>query len=445
MPNTPAPLLSTHLRIALVGRTNVGKSTLFNRLLGSRRAVVAPTPGTTRDRLLGTVTWRGRSFTVMDTAGFDLTARHGLQKMVQDHVHRALREADVFLLLCDAQQGLVPMDLVIMESLRKTGKPVFVAANKADHRLVVPPDCYAFGVDSVVPISALHGRGIGELLGAIVGRVPLHGSARVESTAPAVAIVGRQNVGKSSLLNALLREDRVIVSDQPGTTRDAIDTSLTVRGQPVTLIDTAGLRHRRKVTSVVDLFSMARTLDAIARCDAALVLLDATQGVTRDDQRIINKVIESGCGIVILANKWDLVAAQKPRPSEAGLAQALKRLLPFTACAPVLAVSAKTGFQVARALAKALQIAQARRAGLSDTEVSSILQIAWKRTPPPRERGRLIRLQQARWIAGRPIRVVITTAPKAVLPPGYQRYLLNQLATHPRCAGLPVQLSINER
>jgi GTP-binding protein len=188
---------------------------------------------------------------------------------------------------------------------------------------------------------------------------------------------------------------------------------------------------------------MARTLDAIARCDAALVLLDATQGVTRDDQRIINKVIESGCGIVILANKWDLVAAQTPRPSEAGLARALQRLLPFTACAPVLAVSAKTGFQVAQALAKALQVVQACRTGFSDAQLLSILQIVWRRTPPPRGRGRLIRLQQARWIAGRPIRVAITTAPKAVLPPGYQRYLLNQLATHPRCAGLPVQLTVN--
>lgn len=445
MHSDPAPVFGAHPRIALVGRTNVGKSTLFNRLLGSRRAVVAPTPGTTRDRLIATVTWRGRTLTVIDTAGFDLTARHGLEKAVQDHVHRALREADAFLLLCDAQQGLVPMDLVIMESLRKTGKPVFAAANKADRHLTVPPDCYALGVDSVVPISALHGRGIGELLDVIVGRVPVNGSARVEPTAPAVAIVGRQNVGKSSLLNALLREDRVIVSDQPGTTRDAIDTSLTVRGQLVTLIDTAGLRHRRKVKSAVDLFSMARTLDAIARADAALVLLDATQGVTRDDQRIINRVIESGCGIVILANKWDLVAEQKPRPSEAGFAQALQRLLPFTACAPVLAVSAKTGFQVTRGLAKALQVAQARRAGLSDAQVLSILQVAWRRAPPPRERGRLIRLQQARWIAGRPIRVAITTAPKAVLPPGYQRYLLNQLATHPRCAGLPVQLMVNAR
>ena len=443
MPIPPAPLLVAHPRIALVGRTNVGKSTLFNRLLGSRRAVVASTPGTTRDRLIATVTWRGRTLNLIDTAGFDLTARHGLEKAVQDHVHRALREADAFLLLCDAQQGLVPMDLVIMESLRKTGKPVFAAANKADRRLTVPPDCYALGVDSVVAISALHGRGIGALLDAIVGRVPANGSARVEPTAPAVAIVGRQNVGKSSLLNSLLREDRVIVSDEPGTTRDAIDTSLTVRGRPVTLIDTAGLRHRREGRGAGEMFSIGRTLDDIARCDAALVLLDVTQGVTRDDQRIINKVIESGCGIVILANKWDLLLAQTPRPSEAGLAKALARLLPFTACAPVLAVSAKTGFQVARGLAKALQVAQARQTGLTDADISSILQIAWKRPPPPRVHGRLIRLQQARWIAGRPIRVELTTAPRAVLPPGYQRYLLNQLATHPRCAGLPVQLMVN--
>ena len=162
-PPRPRPL------IALVGRANVGKSTLFNRFVGARRAVVAPTPGTTRDRIIGSVTWRGKSLTVMDTGGFDLTARQGLDRAVQDHVQRALREADAFLLLCDAQQGLVPMDLMIMESLRKTGKPVFVAANKADQRLVVPTDCYALGVSPIIPICALYGRGIGDLLDVMIG------------------------------------------------------------------------------------------------------------------------------------------------------------------------------------------------------------------------------------------------------------------------------------
>lgn len=447
------PALRSRPLIALVGRANVGKSTLFNRFLGTRRAVVAPTPGTTRDRHVALVRWRGTSLAVMDTAGFDLTAREGLDRTVQDHVQRALREADAFLLLCDAQEGLVPMDLMIMECLRKTGKPILVAANKADQRLVVPPECYALGVTPILPISALHGRGVGDLLDVMIG---VNGPAqeggvavgqRAEGTPCAVAIVGRQNVGKSSLVNALVREECVIVSELPGTTRDAIDTSLVVQGQPVTLIDTAGLRHRRKVKSAVDLFAMARTVEAIARCEVALVVLDATQGVTRDDQRIITRVIEAGCGIVLLINKWDLVTGsprrRSPRQAQALLAAAVQRALPFASFAPVLAVSAKTGFQVARGLAKALQVARARRAGLSDPEVLSVLQVAWRRQAPPRAHGRLIQLRQARWMSGRPILVAITTAPKALLPPGYQRYLLKQLYALPRCVGIPLRLLVN--
>jgi GTP-binding protein len=383
---------------------------------------------------------------------------------VQQHLRRALHEADAFLLLCDAQQGLVPMDMMIMESLRKTGKPVFVATNKADSHPTVPPDCYALGVSPVIPISALHGRGIGELLDEIISRIQptaangqgtesassirLRSGRRHEweqGTPCAVAVVGRQNVGKSSLVNALVRDERVIVSELPGTTRDAIDLPLTVGGQPVTLIDTAGLRHRRKVTQAVDLFSMTRTIEALARCEVALVLLDATQGVTRDDQRILTRVIDAGCGFVILANKWDLVVGSRAsRKTEATMADAVKRAAAFASFAPIMAVSARTGFQVMRGLTRALEVARRQRTGLSDRDTAVILQRAWTRQPPPRVHGRLARFQQARWVPGRPIHVSVTTAPKSLLPLGYQRYLIKQLHADSRCAGIPLRLRVNE-
>jgi len=257
-------------------------------------------------------------------------------------------------------------------------------------------------------------------------------------------VVGRQNVGKSSLVNALVRDERVIVSEQPGTTRDAIDLPLTVGGQPVTLIDTAGLRHRRKVTQVVDLFSMARTIEVLARCDVALVLLDATQGVTRDDQRLLTRVIDAGCGVVMLANKWDLVAGTRAsRKTEAALADAIRRAAAFASFAPIMAVSARTGFQVVRGLTSALEVARRQRTGLSDRETAVILQRAWTQQPPPRARGRLVRFHQARWVSGRPIRVSVTTVPRGALPVRYQRYLLKHLHADSRCAGIPLQLVIN--
>jgi len=446
--------------IAIVGRPNVGKSTLFNRLLGTRKAVVSSVPGTTRDRLYGQSEWRGRSLTLIDTGGYAWETRDGLAMAVQGHVQHALAEADGVLFLCDAQEGLVPRDALLMELLRKTGKPVVLAVNKADHRLTVPPEFFSLGVTPIWPISALHGRGISELLDDLTARVvPTRAPntpSRPEPHAPArepvaIAIVGRQNVGKSSLLNALLREDRVIVSDSPGTTRDAVDTSLRVDGASVTLIDTAGLRHRRKVKESVEFFAMARSLEAIGRGDVALVVLDGTQGVTRDDQRIITRVIEVGCGCVFLVNKWDLVTGSGrlrtvgPRrvtaaQLEVGLAEALRRARPSAAFAPVLAVSAKSGFQVSKILPAALRIARAMRTGLSGPAVLALVQRAWDVRVPPRLRGRPVKLQGAQWIGGRPSTILLTTSPPGRLPQRDERMLLKRLSTDPRLSNIPLRL-----
>ena len=432
--------------IAIIGRPNVGKSTLFNRLIGVRKTVVSSTRGTTRDRIYGRVEWRGLPFTLIDTGGFDFAAAGGLAMAVQQQVQQALHEADACLLVCDAQEGLLPADEMILERLRPFGKPVILAINKMDHRLVVPPEFFSLGITPPFPVSAMHGRGTGELLDHLVKEFvrprSAHGPSEVSSPRPAVAmaIIGRQNVGKSSLLNAFLREERVIVSAMPGTTRDAVDTPLTVDGQPILLIDTAGLRHRRKVRHPVDLFSMSRTLEAIERCDVALLVLDGTQGVTRDDQRIVAKVCDVGRGLMLLVNKWDLVRGG----NEQKLRDAIRRALPFASFAPVLAISAKTGFQVPRALTATLQLIRSMQRGLSEEECTRLMQHAWAAHPPPRFRGRVIRLKQARWLADRPPRLELITSPIGRLPTPYHRHLLKSLHAHPRLAGIPVTLVVKD-
>ena len=425
--------------IVIVGRPNVGKSTLFNRLIGTRKAVVAPTRGTTRDRLYGQTEWRGVPLTLIDTGGCELASANGLSRAVQLQIIRALQEADAVLLVCDGREGLVPADEIVMDRLRTTGKPVVLAVNKMDHRLVVPPDFFALGLAEPVPVSAMHGLGTGELLDRLVAQIarPAAGPPR-RSAFTAAAIIGRPNVGKSSLLNAWLREERVIVHEAPGTTRDAVDTTLRIGSESVRLVDTAGLRPRRKVKDPVEVFAMSRTLHAIDRCDVALVVLDATTGVTREDRRIVARVCDAGRGLVLLINKWDLVKGGDPRK----LPEAIRKTLPFAAWAPVLAVSAKTGFQIPRSLTAMQDVARQMRQGIPEADCLAILQRAWAARPPPRYRGRVVRLQQGRWVPGCPGRMEVTVRPEGRLPLPYQRYLLHALQAHPRLSLVPIRLVV---
>ena len=447
-----------------MGRTNVGKSTLFNRLVGARKTVTSSTRGTTRDRVYGQTEWNGVVMTLIDTGGFELADRpsrsalrghldggrfaggEGLSRAIQSQIQQALQDADAFLFVCSVQEGLVPADELILKRLRTAGKPVVLVVNKADHQLVVPPDFFTLGLSDAFPVSALHGHGTGDLLDHLVRRLapPLQdpagpGPTRGTASPPlAVAIIGRQNVGKSSYLNALLQEDRVIVSEMPGTTRDAVDTLLRIHGQPVQFIDTAGLRHRRKVKDPVDFFSMSRTRDVLERCDVALVLLDATQGVTRDDHRIVTRVCELGRGLVLLVNKWDLVKGG----SAARMTQVVRRAIPYAAFAPVLAVSAKTGFQVPRSVTTLMRVVRTMRQEMTDVDCTKLLRDAWQAHTPPRFAGRVIRLTRARWISGRPVRVELITSPIGCLPVPYQHYLLKRLHQHPRLSGVPLQLVV---
>ncbi len=421
--------------VALVGRPNVGKSTLFNRLVGFRKAVVSPVRGTTRDRMAGAVRWGSRTFTLVDTGGMEAEAT-GLAAHVQRQIRRAVDLADVVLLVCDARDGLVPADEELLQRLRPSGKPVWLVVNKVDTQAPVPPEFFRLRVPEAFSVSALHGRALGPLLDALIAALPEGDTVPAAAGVPQLAIVGRQNVGKSSLYNALLHEERVIVSDVPGTTRDSIDTPLIVRGRPVVLIDTAGLRHRRKVSEPVDFFSMGRAIDTIGRCDTALLMLDATQGLTRDDLRLLHRVIEAGCGLVILLNKWDLLT----RADAEAAPEALAKAVPFAAFAPVLPVSAKTGFQVSKVLPMGLSVVDAIRTPPSTEELETAVAAAFRRHPPPRVRGRGVRLKSVEWLPGHPPALLLRTNPAMLLTPTYTQYLLKQLRGLPRLRGVPVRV-----
>ena len=428
----------------MAGRPNVGKSTLFNRLIGRRHAVVSATRGTTRDRLFGTLTWNGALLTLIDAGGMELKRTAGLAASVQRHVQQAVQEADGIVLVCDAQEGLVPADGLILQRLRRLNKPIWLAVNKVDDGPTMPAEFYTLGLAEPLPVSALHGRGTGELLDRLTRHfTPPHGagfthvaSASRREAELSIAVVGRQNVGKSSWVNAVLRQERVIVSEMPGTTRDAVDTDVLVGETLICLIDTAGLRHRRKVREPVDHFAMLRTRDVLGRCDVALVLLDATQRMTRDDQRLLTTVAEAGCGCVIAVNKWDLVKGGR----EAALADMVHRQASSVPFAPVIAVSAKTGFHVMKSLELARQAAASIRRGLVQRLSLSWIQQAWKQQPPPRWRGRAIHLQRVRWSAGRPNALHLTLRPVGWLSRPYQQYLMKRLYTHHELAGVPVTL-----
>ncbi len=429
-------------RIAIIGRPNVGKSTLFNRLVGRRQTIVCAEPGTTRDRIYGTAQWRGRPLGLIDTGGFELSwDRSAISRAVRRQLDQAVAEADALLLVCDVQEGIASAEAELVRLVRKRGKPILVAVNKADRHAAVPEACYELGMPDAVAVSALHGRGIGELLDRLVALAPSRrlargtdaGKADSATAIPSLAIVGRPNVGKSSLFNAILRSERAIVDEEPGTTRDVLDTVVHLAQGPVRLLDTAGLKHRRKVKHVVELFAMARTLEAISRSDVTLIVLDGVQGIVQDDRRLVELVRRTGGGLVVLVNKWDAAT----RVPLAALNDAVHARLPSARGAPVVAVSAKTGFGVRRALAVARQVYETMQ-HVPEEPLAAYVRAIWA-ARPPKVRGRPLSCRQVRWLGGRPARVQVV-ASGGRLPPEARRYLENRLARWPRLAGVPVQV-----
>ena len=448
--------------VAIVGRPNVGKSTLFNRLVGERRAIVDAMPGLTRDRLYGEADWRGRSFVVVDTAGLvlgrlrdeEVTVRE-LRRRMEAQTREAVAAGECVLFVVDAGEGLNPIDRDIAELLRRSKVPVIVVANKIDARGADVSEFYALGLGEVFGVSALHGTGSGDLLDAVVSRLPAEPAQAAEPAADAaridarVAVLGRPNVGKSSLVNALLGHERSLVDALPGTTRDPVDTTFTFGGgdgqsdgRSVMLVDTAGIR-RPGLTKGVEQYSLLRGLRAMERADVALVVMDAREGVTAQDQHIAGYVVQAGRGLVLVVNKWDLLSSEEK--DERVWRKRLKEAFDFAPWAPVAYVSAKTGLRADVPLSRALEVVESRARRVSTPELNRWLRtVLAEREPPSRKGKRLTVLYVNQVEAGSPTFLVFVNDPELVHF-SYRRFLESRLRKAFGFEGTPVRLLFRGR
>jgi GTP-binding protein len=447
--------------VALVGRPNVGKSTLFNRIVGRRQAIVEDIPGTTRDRLYTDTEWNDVTFTLVDTGGLEIvesqkkrqppeqpqplaTASVGFIQEIRQQAELAIAEADMVVVLVDVLDGPTPADEDVADVLRRSNKPVLVAANKADNeaRSQAAFEFYALGLGEVFPISALHGIGIGDLLDAIVQALPVV-EDEAEPEALKVALVGRPNVGKSSLLNKLLGEERAIVSPIPGTTRDATDTYLTWEGEPVLLIDTAGIRRRGRVEQGIEKYSVLRAIKSISRADIVVLLLDAQDLVTAQDAHVAGYILEEMRSVIVLVNKWDLIP--KDTYTMDAFTKQIRAELKFLDYVPVLFISALTGQRVHKVLPLAFQVHQERNVRIPTGELNRLVEDAAVRHAPPHKAGKRLRFYYATQASVDPPTFVFFVNDTRLVHFSYQRYLENQIRRRYNYLGTPLKLVFRSR
>jgi len=425
--------------VALVGRPNVGKSALFNRLVGERLAIVQDVPGTTRDRLYAQADWAGREFTVVDTGGILAAPTDDVTVQAQAQAQLAIDEADVVILVVDVLAGLTPDDWEVADVLRRSAKPVIVAVNKADNaeRRLAANEFYALGIDPLFAISALHGTGTGDLLDAVVAAFP-PAPEEEPSERIGIAIVGRPNVGKSSLLNAILGQERTIVSPVPGTTRDAIDTELVWRGQEITLIDTAGIRRRGAIEPGVEKYSVLRALRAINRASVVLLVLDAAEGVTAQDAHVAGYILEENKSVVVVVNKWDLV--EKEPGVEAAFRDNVRATLKFLSYVPVVFASALRRRGIKEIMDTALRVREARFQRLSTGELNELVREATATHNPPSKWGKRLRIYYATQPGVDPPTFVFFVNDKRLVHFSYERYLENHIRERYPFEGTPIVL-----
>jgi GTP-binding protein len=428
-------------KVAVVGYPNVGKSSLVNRLSGSRATVVHETSGVTRDRNEVEADWNGRDFALIDTGGVDLADVDGLARSVQDQARAALADADVVVLVVDARAGLRPGDAELADLLRRSPLPVLVAANKVDTLADAPlaAEFHRLGLGEPIPVSAAQGLGSGDLLDAVVERLPADEEDDEGEEPVRLAVIGRPNVGKSSLVNRILGEERVIVSERAGTTRDAIDLPIEVEGRPVVLIDTAGLRRQAKVQESVEYYTTLRSRRAAERADVAIVVCDANDGVTAQDLRVAELAMQSGCATVLALNKWDL-GPEVDLDHERARVTAKLRLRPR-----VLTASAKTGRGVRRLLTEALALADRAAIRIPTPELNrSLAEVTAARQPPARH-GHRLKLLYAAQIGVRPPRIAISVNARNRLTRDYAYFVENRLRDRFGMQGVPLVIDFVER
>jgi GTP-binding protein len=447
----PRPRSSEPPRVAIVGRQNVGKSTLLNRLLGAREAISDEEPGVTRDRLEIPVRWRGRTFLAVDTGGY-VGRPSGIEALVARQAERAAQAADVVLLVVDAETGIQEEDAALARRLRAAPVPVVLVANKVDseHREPAAAEFYKLGLGEPVPVSALHGRNAGELLDRVVAileeaeveagdetgdRAEVEGSEPEAATEAVFAIVGRPNVGKSSLFNRLVGEERAVVFPEAGTTRDAVDSVVSWGGGVLRFVDTAGFRKPSRAKGIV-YYGYVRAVRAIDRAHVAALVVDAEEGVTTEDRKIAAKVAEAGRGLVVVANKWDLVPSEE-RPERFELLRERLAVFPST---PILRTSALTGLGTARVLPTLLEVHGEWLRRIPTAEVNEVIHRAQEEHPPPRTAGRILYATQVG--VGPPRFVVFASGP---IPPKYARFLENRLRQRFGFTGVPLRISFRRR
>ena len=431
--------------VAIVGRPNVGKSTLFNRLVGMRQAIVDSTAGTTRDRHYGRTDWNGREFSVIDTGGYTVNGEDVFEEEIRRQVMLAIDEADVILFMTEVSTGITDLDMFMADILRRADKKVFLVVNKVDNseQLYGTPEFYALGLGEPYAISSMSGSGTGDLMDAIVAALPPDERDGGEEELPRITIVGRPNVGKSSMTNALLGQERNIVTPVAGTTRDSIHTRYNKYGMDFYLIDTAGLRKKGKVTEDLEFYSVMRSIRAIESSDVCILMLDASQGVESQDLNILNLIVRNRKGCVIVVNKWDLIPKDSNTMKEWRAAIA-KKLAPFSDV-PVIFTSVPDRQRILEVLQTALRVYRSRARRIPTSEFNDYILPIIEETPPPSIKGKYIRIKYAAQLPNpTPVFAFFVNLPQYIKDT-YRRFLENKIREHWDFSGVPIQIYFRQK
>ncbi|MBQ9267743.1 MAG: ribosome biogenesis GTPase Der [Clostridia bacterium] len=432
--------------VALIGRPNVGKSTFFNYMIGERKSIVEDTPGVTRDRIYADTEWNGRKFTLIDTGGIEVASQDEILTQMRTQAEIAMEMADVIIFLTDIKQGVTADDYDVATMLRKTGKPIVLVCNKADKIGSTPDELYEFynlGLGDPLPISALNELGAGDVLDAIVEKFPEEVASDDDNEYIHVAVIGKPNAGKSSLINKILGENRLIVSDIAGTTRDSIDTKFENKQGKYVFIDTAGIRRKSKIEENIEKYSIIRALSAIDKADVCVLVIDATQGVTDQDTKIAGEAHEAGKGVIILVNKWD--AVDKETGSLENYKKDVYTKLAYLTYAPILFVSAKTGQRVDKLFPLINSVNEQNAMRVKTSALNDVMNEAVTLVQPPSDKGRRLKIYYATQASTRPPTFVVFCNSEKLFHFSYKRYIENQLRKNFGFEGTPVRIIVREK